>query len=350
MNRKNNANPLSSRENGYYPLGDYVYYNLTIYNDTNNYIQANFNEELTIPLLDDPNNYLVAVDQMSFSTHTIPIFNFYEKKDNGDYRYYVCLVYKNGLITEYYNAPILLIPFSNVPNDKSIYSVESFLYMVTSALNTAFLALDIAHPGFVNEAPEIVYDSSSGLIYIEANGLNYNWDLDPHVEICFNTELFSFFNSFPQYFYGINQPNKNDVAVIINPYFTALSGTTYTLSQEFPTVSSWYDVLNFILQANTFGVNTALFQGKSLSGVPDYKPVIASFVPEVSTPIPDYFSNVIYNPNYQHFYELTDTNPLKKIGLNFGYIDTKFNYNKILLSPGEYASCVLVFVKKNKNI
>ena len=213
--------------------------------------------------------------------------------------------------------------------------------------------------------------------------------------IYMNLALYSYFSSFPVYFYGYDQLYGKDIGFILSssapfpascnppppfpavrtipsvlsnvtPYYppglvSPLTGVGYSgptgtvitnywqITNEYSTFALWNSLRKIVLVSNTLpirqegipSINTAS------TGLPYTQPILADFVPEIMLP-QDTRSVAFYNPATQYkLIDLTSDLPINKIDVSLYWQDKYENLFPIQITQFQSASIKLGFFRKN---
>jgi len=301
---------------------NYLYYTALINNDGST-IPANesnvepdfiFTEDRLVSLLDNPEEYDVAVSSCMMDLKSIPIFIPTIKYNTNptdlekvETIYEVTLEYDGySATTPIYFEPqdqtILLPNFLNgYANYKSgyynLYNYEFFFTMVNEAIRTAFNELinvltsyngtlptafsNLGSSGLY-QIPYFIFDKESSLIFLNSPKTTFSDTNTSHVNIMLNRALYRLFNSLPfklvnksfntldgttqtttsQILYKLNLSNfKQANEVEIFPHMSdGSSGSTKTthmlIYQDYETLSTWSPVESLVIIAPNFPIKS----------------------------------------------------------------------------------------------
>jgi len=301
---------------------NYLYYTALINNDGST-IPANesnvepdfiFTEDRLVSLLDNPEEYDVAVSSCMMDLKSIPIFIPTIKYNTNptdlektETIYEVTLEYDGySATTPIYFEPqdqtILLPNFLNgYANYKSgyynLYNYEFFFTMVNEAIRTTFLKLiDVltSYNGTLPTAfsnlgssglyqiPYFIFDKESSLIFLNSPKTTFSDTNTSHVNIMLNRALYRLFNSLPfklvnksfntldgttqttttQTLYKLNlsnfkQANEVEIFPHLSDNNSGLTKTTHMLIyQDYETLSTWSPVESIVIIAPNFPIKS----------------------------------------------------------------------------------------------
>lgn len=313
---------------------DNIYYNVRIINDDDTKsINAEFEENRVVPILNNPKDYHLAVVRFSVPAINIPIFNF------EDGAYIITLEYQGNDFT----APVQYIqnhPFDS--NNREVWNYQEFLNMINATFETQFQALKLAHPGTApTEAPYLTYDANTQLITLNAEQA-YN---DPvnGISIYFNARLYLYFTGFqvfdydyisePKHFKLLIKDNKNNSATIGGkPY--------YLMKQEYQTLFLWNDFKSIVFASDSIPVASELLSSQTNI----LRKIITDFEP---------LSDINDRQSFQYaplgplrYYDLESSYPLRKIDVKIFWEDKFGKLYPIILDKGQVASIKILFKKR----
>jgi len=301
---------------------NYLYYTALINNDGSvkttyeSEVEPDFifMEDRTVSLLDNPEDYEVAVQSCMMDLKSIPVFIPTIKYNTNptdlekvETIYEVTLEYDGySATTPIYFEPqdqTILLPnfLSGYANYKSgyynLFNFEFFFTMVNEAIRTTFLKLiDVltsyngALPtAFSNlgssglyQIPYFIFDKESSLIFLNSPKTTFSDTNTSHVNIMLNRALYRLFNSLPfklvnksfntldgttqtttsQTLYKLNLSNfKQANEVEIFPHLSnGNSGTVKTthmlIYQDYETLSTWSPVESIVIIAPNFPIKS----------------------------------------------------------------------------------------------
>lgn len=190
---------------------DHVYYNINLVNTTNTVIQAQFADQKTQPILQDPSKYNVAIARASIPSASIPLFKFPDSSVPTNNQYWVTLVHTGS--GDSYSTQ-LIYNNTSVFNDNLVYNLHSFLHSINTAFSTAATNLNTAHPGTIVNPPIVVYDDDTGIYSLLVDSGTFS-----NVQVWWNMALYLKFGSFYIYFNGTyNAADHKDVKFIFEDF------------------------------------------------------------------------------------------------------------------------------------
>lgn len=332
---------------------DVSYFNISIVNNDVDRKKAIYNQILQVPLLNNPNEYFLSIVRFSIPGQGIPIFFFRENK------YHVVLRY--GGVD--FQTPVIYSPNINpLLNDNTIYSYNSFITMINTALLTSFNALKVAFPGAPpTEAPYMQYNAQTLLCSLYCQQ-SYDPVVAgaPTIEIYFNNILYYFFDNFfiirtgnqdPSYkdykFVITNQRNNAITSDINNPAITG-GNPYYKFEQEYSTTYNWNDTKTISFKSGLFPVASEYVRTGQNQTVASEK-ILTDFEPIQSLSDPSGFRGVLQY-QAQGVYRLIDIasqNPLKSIDLQITYKDELGDDHDLYIPHGSSITVKIAFIKKS---
>lgn len=324
----------------------FTYLNLTLLNpSTNGTIEpAKFDTNLTQVVVQDPKNWVAAVQSFNIPSTTLPLFEFIPNS------YSVTLSYAG---TDYQEL-LIYVPYSSISVlNNFVFYAQQFLDSVNNALNAAFTALITANPGVVNAAPYIVYNDGKLTLY--ADGLNYDVNSVTPVSIYFNESLFTFFSPMQTFFNGINLTNGKDAQILVKDNgngssLGTLTGTVFAISTEYNALSSWSYIKSIAVLSNMMGIKANFLLTNSVINGHVNNNLYQAILASVDIVLRESKRNtyVDYEPRFLSFNDITTSTPLSHVDFRFVYLTKNLDIKPINLLPGESANIVIQF--KNRSI
>lgn len=324
---------------------DNVYFEASLSNvGSQQNIPAVYKSRRSSPIVVNPFDYYLTVDNFSVSGQAIPILKNYPTV--LDRRFRVVLIDENGVK---HFSTVQNIPVYDDSRANNFYYVDQFLDAVNVAFTNAYISAygdaDPDHP--LDERPFFDYDG--------------------------NTEVASLVVS--QGFLGTLAVN-NLLAKKFSNFFLIANGNGFNLDGDdfrfaFPTrvnqADSYRQIITYpcwVQQANTKGY-TSLFDVKALIVVTDMLPIYSSFVTEKENnsqatrkqllkiilskeSVEQKYREITYDDDLAKYIDLTTNAPLFEIDYTvfIEYVDgTK---EVLTIPPGGYMDLALIFVKKDE--
>ncbi len=318
---------------------DYVYYNIRISNDTggNFSIPAVYSENRTDVILDNPNDYEVAVERFRIPGIDIPIMYW---KDN---KWSITLSYDGLDVTEF----LQYIPTSfPVFGSRDIWNYQEFLDSTNQALQTAYTALKTAKPGAPpTEAPFFTYDAPSQLITLNAEQTYDTTSGTPTIEFYMNQPLFVLFSAFENFnVQSLGDPQKSHRMTIKNNYnnTTTIGGKPYySTKQSYSTLFLFNDLVSIVFETDTIPVNPE----KQPAQTNVTQRIITDFEPLSS--INDRTAFQYYPQGPLRYYDLKSDYPMKSIDIKVYWKDKDNVQHPVYVPADDTLSVKLLFRKKS---
>lgn len=386
---------------------DQIYYDVTVTNFASTTTVPPilyYNEQRVMPFISCPEDYYLTIERFTMETSTLPVFipsiqPFPGNSDVNKTIYSVTLEVTNGFGT--YTKQQFI---EWIPQDKSIavppfganglqivetgyyncYSYTWFCYLVTQALDQAFIALDalvIAGGGTLPSlySPILYWDTTSNCAIIYADVLGYDQNpqnplVATHIKVYMNAPLFALFNTFPAEYLGYTGVlnGKNFALAIVNvgstnlqvitpadqpppvPPATYITWDAIVLYQEVSTVPQWTPITSVVFVSNTLPiqanqVSTPLIynDNKQLS-FGGQNADIANIITDLVSDTGEYRPNLVYHPTAE-FRRITlyGNRPLYNIDLQIFYRIKTGALIPYRIGSGEAITIKLAFLKKD---
>lgn len=365
-------------------IDDRFYYNVTIRStDINNpYKIAKFREQLDQPIINNPEDYYLAVVRYRVPTQTIPIFSaqiqpFPNVNPNltiysvtlslgaNNSRVYVTFVPSQ-------KAPQIIIPGPATAQNPNyditnlyyyVHSYQHFIDMINKALVDALTALPGVPVGQL--PPYFQFDEVTGKIALVAQKQYYDYNTPGTTEIYINQALYPFLRGFNDEWINSTSAIGKDIRLVVentrnNTYqpsdvltpagvpTTALP-EYYIMYQEYNQLADWNSFVGLSLESNLLPCRTefipAAVDGDSslLNGEPvisDIEPFI-QFGTEARTNV-QFFQEGPYR-----LINMYGNAPVSKIDVNLYWTDIFGNVSPLFLSFNKAITIKLAFIKKS---
>ena len=333
---------------------DYIYYDMQYNNYQSTSIepsQLEFKETRNIPLINNPNDYSLAITRFQLDTPSLPsyIAAIQPNQSNPNLMIHsINLSYWNGS-AETTIPPTYLIwqPFHKevpVPPAPSInsngfqsnsvyyygYSFHNVALIINTALATALTALKVATGGGaspINLATNIFiyFDKETKCFVLVGDNAFYNCSsiATPHIRLYFNRPLYGLLSSFFAYRYSITDPNNNVYHIRIcgergtnfttNAYWdyggvapplSAPIRTYIVLHQEYSTTSNFSPVSSIVFTTSQLPVVAnqisapLIFNNNQLSSDADQNSLSTQIITDMSNNDDiSYKPNLLYAPS-----------------------------------------------------
>lgn len=341
---------------------DHLYYNIVIpHKKEETVTKATYNKLNTIPILDVPEDYHVAVVRFSVSTSAIPIHICRPQSPSSD-----DLIY-NVSIRESDTGNISTVALKwtdestidsgsvNNPFRYFVYTYSKFITMVNIALEEALTNLEGAPPD-PTHVPRIIYTPETRLFTIIARRSIYDESIAGHYEIFFNASLESLLTGLESIYYinGFEQ-NKDLTARIrfydkYNNIQTSNAIEYFYNSQDYPILNAWNSFKTLQIGSNlpiqneftdaNYEETAQTSKTTSENILKDYIVLYAGDVVARTT--------VDYTVDEYEYIDLKGIEPIRNISLDINWLDNYGIKYPLYLKIGETISIKLMFKKKYK--
>jgi hypothetical protein len=348
---------------------------------------AEFDNELTIPIVENASEYYVAVESLTISTANIPVWRPviqpnlapYNNTNSNKTIYSFSMKY-NGITSDQTfvlfesqqpNAYYRPLSATNLTQDRDslyywIFTYSAFVEMLNQCLIATFANLSgkIVLP--TTDVPYITYDPSTRLFSLVANKNYYGQEVLLPIEIYCNYYLYELIYSLPQVFLIGNSdtlPGTGlDVQLLVyNQHNNVISpsdlaatdpGDYYEMKQNYSTISVLSPMKSMVIATQNIPVEpeiaplTPLDQNRNPGTVTKLK-VLEDF-----EPLP--FSQLVANRNYVQYrsskYSLIDLNtigPIQHLDLAVYWRDVFGHLYLVELNNNQPGNVRIVFIKKS---
>lgn len=343
---------------------DNIYFNLNIVNNDEKAVALTTQQQLTGPIVDDPNSYYLTVARFTLDGSGVPLALI---KDNY---YYVSMTlgpapYVSGV--NYVAIPIIY-PFPAQLTDvypNAIFTYQDWADLFNKALKDAFAVASTfaGWPAGATAPPYLVWQpalATFAMYYQTA----YDTDTGP-IGVWFNNVAYFLFGTFPgAAFGGDGSPNKLDfklrAASLYGTNTSALNPTIpagyYKMEQEYSSPWRLTTISGIAFKSSTMGTRSEFITnpnvGTSLTpsntagtGIPASS-IITDFVGGADT-VAGLRSDIVYLPATQ--YRLIDIlgNVNNKIDITVLLVDKQGKTYPFLLNAGAAATIKMLWVKKS---
>lgn len=346
-----------------------IYYNVVIANNTQQPIQAKFNEVRNEGIVPIPENYSLIVTRFIVGTQTVPIFfmpiapfpNLNPDLSTlsitltySGIDFQVFLIYSALNSFSPPNPPTVDNPDWEFAPYYGVFSFQQLLDMLNTALATAFTALKFFFPlAPPTQAPYFTFDPVTELISLFCQQL-YDPVVAgaPTIEIWLDSEMYSFFENFETFFAGYDQLAGKDYQFVIknnNNNIPASPMAYYEFKQEYRTLYNWTSFRNIVFLTGNVPVKYEYIPITNNLGSQvgdNYLPILTDFQ-AVDTSPSDYRGYVQYIPSGE--YRRTDlkgTEPLKTFDISVFWEDKLGNLFPLLVPPLDSISIKMLFEHK----
>ena len=324
---------------------DCIYYNLSLYNNTTEFIPANYSENLQYPILKNPNDYFLSIVRFSLPTQSVPIFTF---KDNF---YYVALNY----LGNNYNAPLVYVNTDLLfPNGRDIYSYTAMIDLINTALTTVYNAMISANPALIGlgltDAPYMTFDSNNFECSLYCMQLYETLNIG----IYMNNYLYYLFDNFFSIREGDGLLNKQDFKIVVKNLknnIPASPANYYKNTQEYSSIFSWSDVIGINFTSSLLPVNSEYIPSNNnleQKGLVSSLQVLTDFEAVQNIGDPSGFRGIQqYQATKYRLVNMTSNFPLRTVDLQITYKKKDGTTRPLFIPQGSILTVKIAFLKKD---
>jgi hypothetical protein len=362
---------------------DNIYYNVRINgNNDGSYAVANYSEQRTIPLIDNPSDYYFSCIRFNIPTSTIPLLIVpvlpYPNVDQTKTVFSVSLSY-NGFSSGQTNivwAPVVgynesssltpLKPLSssnpNTDANDTYYYCTSYMYfmgLVNKAFKSAFTTLGglTALPvGAV--APYYTYNGATKLFTLVAQSAFYDVNIvGTPIQIFMNNDLWNLFGAVSGK-YNVNPTivgNDRQVLIAGDVANVDASGNIQ-FQQEYISICQWMAMKSVLITTNTIpivsegipSVSNNYAPNNGSNGQSTYLPIISSYDALVTTAgFEDFQSTIQFAVSGPYkLIDMIGNNPLSSFDIQIYWQDIYGTLHPLYIAPYESATFTFLLMKK----
>lgn len=315
---------MSKLRSDIYETEDHIYYNVIISNPNNYSIPATFVEDRVQAIVDDPSEYYLSVIRFLVPGQNVPIFIFSDLPT-----YSITLSYNNVDYQNYvaYN-PLTLTP-STEDGFYFVYSYQHMINMINATFASAFQALIAANPGIANYPPYLTFNPQNQLITLVAEQTSGAYSPTTeggnYIKIYMNAPLYSFFESFNNFFSGETANNGKAYQILVKNYGNNVSfGLTPSSSPDpiiYPAwLSTWPYGINDIIYNPSDSKQYVSLTNNNLNNPPVVGPNWA-----LAPANPAHYTGAVYQIS-QEFPTLYNWNSFRNIVFTSGTVPIQAEY------------------------
>jgi hypothetical protein len=338
-----------------------VYYNIRIVNrgdpsavGQSQFSQAVYNVNRTSAILENPNDYELAVVRFSLPASNIPIMVWgdqpYDKKTNPSSKvdkYVISMSFDGADVSKVLN----FIPNSS-GNDfygDTIWNYQEIIDIINVAFLECFNDLKVLKPlAPPSSAPYMIYTATTRLCTLFAP---QTYDIGnpaippappPTIQVYFNSALYTLFPSLPSFEQEELEPLSHQL-IIKNNFnnSTTIGGTPYYfMEQEYSTLALWNDFSKIVFETDTIPVE------------PEYQPSQNDTTRRLITdfePVEDINNREqiqYFGTGWKRYYDLRSHYPLKSIDIKAYWEDNDGKLYPIYIGSDEALTMKILFRKK----
>lgn len=345
---------------------DIVYYNASVRNNENFLIPISINDIRAESIIDVPEDWEMSVVRFNISSHSIPVttIQMLPFAQEG----IPCpsiLTFTLRFNSVDYQGNVLLDTFRPNAGVALINQATSLLDAMNDCIQLLFSSI-VGTPS-VTIPPKFAYDPDTELITMY---YQQNYVAIGDVELYSNLQTNDYLTTLPIDFIGFDQPNGKDVKYLFGtgsakiapnrvsnvragfPHITnGILDPMFYVSQEAMVMASWSNIINIYLTTQNIPIISE-YVPKSINSSDvnfssSFQNIISDFVLSPSeNPIKDRVK-IEYLPTAEYrMMSLRGREPLKRIQIQAWYTIESGDTLPILLRPGAFFSCKLLFRKK----
>ena len=371
---------------------NHLYYDIRVsnsdqYGTTINRPQIRFNETRSVPYIERPDDWSVAVVRFEVDTYgqsmplMIPAVEIGQANPNL-LEARITLKYGANVVTQ----QLVFVPENQVAatpqppllvqdNNQKYYnlnSFQSFIQIINTAFSSALVSLKALVPAIAAARQAFIQIDQQGYCYIYADQTFYNSGLGVgnYIEIFFDEGMYNYLSSFQYDFFGngvLTTPYaRYRLRVYNNPSFAAQNTFTVTDAtgpyvalvcfQDFVATQAWCPVAGISFKSQILPVKPSLTGVPLIYGASTQVQQLATSNIQLSltdlvTANNDgkqYKPGVLYSPTAEYrMIDLFGTTPLYTIDIEVVWVDNFGNEYPLELAPGATATMKILFRKKS---
>lgn len=384
-----NYNVNNLNQMGHNP--DNVYYDMVFRNFNSSQFESalplNFQEVRNHPILNKASDYEMSIVRFMIDTHSLPIFIPDIKRDQGNYNltiYTITFEYDDG--SGSLTSSVRDVIF--IPDDKAqppppppnanpyglqsdtlyyyLYSYESFIRMINTALNEAMDDIITFHPALTGvESPFLCWNPETQTADLYCRLSHFDESiipslLTPKINIYINRPLFSYFNSFPHEKYIYNNFDNKHYRIVCDSC-NGIRAKTYgvgvdlliKVQQEYSTTPTICPVSSILFTTssmpivpNLLSVPQLFDDGRQIQ-LSNTNDNYSNIITDIQSLDNGYRSTLLYLPSASYrFVSLTNDAPLKQIDISVAWSDKTGRIKPLFLPPNTSCSMKILFRKK----
>lgn len=334
---------------------DNIYYNVNQVNNSSVPVIANFTQQLSGSIVDNPDNYYLSIVRFNLNGESIPILlwptNFF----------YVALSYNGFSFSQ-------VVVYDGSPNEyyiNAVYSYQKIAEFMTTAYEAAFtglVALSGPLPG-ITRSPYMVFNVSTNCFDIYAEAA---WATLATAKIWMNSALFANFSNYLARFEGHGTANKQDYQILVKDIFgtntsvhdPSIPAGYIKMTQEYTATFRWTDANSIVFKSSRMNVRAEYITGTNTSdqlvvnnsagaGIASSQ-ILTDFIPTVGFgDLSNWRNDITYTPSAQ--YRLLDLLGVKQdiIDIQIFWENQRGELFPYYIPPGTASSIKMAFLKKS---
>lgn len=318
---------------------------------------ANYNNNFTVPIVNDPEEYYCTVKRFSCPAGELPVF--IPEFQSGSFTntiYSVTLTY-NGNVNR---AFVQYSPTSGYPTSSEFYSYvhnyQDFLTMINAAISSAFGSIA---PPVGATAPYFQYDPTTSLISLVAQRTFYDETVPLPIRVYLNQPLAVLLSGLDMQnapFGSIPDSQGRDALIRIrdtknNWYQPSWAPVVsppnyYQILQNYPSVVSWSPVKSVRLVSNTIPIKREYVVAQNLDTQLSGLGVLQTFIP-LYNENSGHATAINYVPTQYQLLNMAGHKPIQQIDFQFQWIDGDGIARNVYIPYNAVCSVSFGFLKKN---
>lgn len=333
---------------------NHIYYDVSYLNNTTLPQPVTLLDNRSTPLVKNPKAYHLSVVRFTIPTSYIPIFIWPESSGNAANNTFYSVTINSSQVFLVYVPQNTLT--TNDANFRFVYSYQQFVDAINVALNAAFIA---ATPAGTTTPPYMIFDPATGLFSIIAEAAYASH------QICFNQNLYAFFDNFDSKRFGYNQVLGRDVQIYIKnngnndhdghpPGYPLVVGGSYIMTQEYDSTYLWNDARSVVFTSSTLPVaDEALNVSNTSSQTTQstYRKILTDFEFSInpgSVATSTLRSYVQYHPTAEYrLINLISESAIYTVDIQVYFQTKDLRLYPLYINPGESATIKILFRSRN---
>jgi hypothetical protein len=353
----------------------HLYYNVQLRNNSYSVaMPATFEETREQPLLDNPEDWKMAVIRFKVPIEGVPLF-FFEMDDEGpptppyDSIYLVTLTWNQNNTT--YDARLRADTKFGIGSDPAatesfltVWDVQPFINSLNDAISRAFADLKTANPTFPGQYPPwFKYESANNLISVFFEQGAWYPDNVNGGSMYFNTVLWTLFQSLPatEFITPASPEDSPWTAIVRNNgnNFYQVSATNpdpngnygysaWEMKQEITDLGNWSHFETLVVTSNMLPIVKETNAASNGSGQVIYTQTITDFEPVKSAQSIDASPLQFQAQGPWRWVDLKGNIPLNKVDVNLFWQDRDGTLAQMFVPPRDAFSVKIAFARKDK--
>ncbi len=326
----------------------HVYYNIVMTNNTSGTILAQWEDQRTEPIVQDVENYHLAVIKFIIPTSQLPIIQDWPVGAGATAQntgYSITLVGTGGTASQQF---IIYTPIDVQTETSYIFQYVTLINMINNAFSAAAVAIGLTG---ANTAPFITLNTASQLfsIYVPTIYNTYGF------EIWFNINFQLLFPSFPILYFNTSGSFSNsgkyaklNILPLNNPNSTPIASYNEVI-QEYASTTSLYVPRSLRFVTGRLQVRPETIPQITVNGNNNNtQTILTDFDLPLSSAVADIKPFVqYYQVGPYRYIDLKTQGPLTYFDLQIFWVDSIGRIEPLYLDPGQSATIKCMFVKKN---